>query len=145
MAITLKPDIKRRWIEALLSGRYTQGQWYLVKHTSAWDDQPESTQYCCLGVLCDLAAQDGVVPEYVVHGTSSDYLPWQASQGHQLPCRAVVEWAATPARPALQDVDQGSPSADWLVPGDIDGVSLHSLNDNGATFQEIARLIEDHF
>lgn len=37
-------EIKRRWVEALRSGKYEQGQGKLL----------HSGKFCCLGVLCDI-------------------------------------------------------------------------------------------
>lgn len=37
----MKADIKKQWIEALRSGKYTQGQEYLFR----------DGKHCCLGVL----------------------------------------------------------------------------------------------
>lgn len=39
-------SLKERWIEALRSGKYAQGQGALRKVAR--------NEYCCLGVLCDL-------------------------------------------------------------------------------------------
>lgn len=47
----MKPEIKKRWVEALRSGEYQQAKDYLVSLEG----------YCCLGVLCEIAVQDGVV------------------------------------------------------------------------------------
>ena len=47
-ASRLKPAIKERWVAALRSGEYTQGQGSLRILDS----------YCCLGVLADLAVKD---------------------------------------------------------------------------------------
>lgn len=46
----MKPEIKRRWVAALRSGKYKQGEGSLCTagETGAADT------YCCLGVLCDL-------------------------------------------------------------------------------------------
>lgn len=38
-------ELKAKWLEALRSGRYKQGQGRL---------RDESNQFCCLGVLCDV-------------------------------------------------------------------------------------------
>lgn len=51
----MKQDIKNRWINALLSGEYTQGTGYLHRISGG------KSEFCCLGVLCDLAAREGVV------------------------------------------------------------------------------------
>ncbi len=39
-------EIKRKWVEALRSGKYAQTKSHLRDHTG----------YCCLGVLCDIVA-----------------------------------------------------------------------------------------
>ncbi|MGY3609896.1 MULTISPECIES: hypothetical protein [unclassified Bradyrhizobium] len=67
-------DLKKRWVEALRSGDYKQGRRVLRQ-----DDM-----YCCLGVLCDLAATgewrrqpDGQTHVYSVDGEYDDiYMPW---------------------------------------------------------------------
>lgn len=41
-------DIKQKWVEALRSGKYEQGE-NLLRYKNT---------YCCLGVLCDLYSQD---------------------------------------------------------------------------------------
>ena len=45
----MNQEIKQKWIDALLSGKYKQGRGLLRQN----DDE-----YCCLGVLCDLHAQE---------------------------------------------------------------------------------------
>lgn len=49
-------EIKRRWVEALRSGRYRQGRQVLVEPDHILGDA-----FCCLGVLCEIAVQDGVI------------------------------------------------------------------------------------
>lgn len=46
----MNPDIKKQWVEALRSGEYKQGRNAL----RTGDD------YCCLGVLTDLAVRAGI-------------------------------------------------------------------------------------
>lgn len=48
-----RTEVYHKWIAALISGKYkkTQGQ-------LRWDT-PKDSSFCCLGVLCDLAAKDG--------------------------------------------------------------------------------------
>ena len=51
-------EMYNKWLEALESGKYTQGVGYLKK--SAVDvEGTEHTSYCCLGVLCDLIDPNG--------------------------------------------------------------------------------------
>lgn len=49
----MKEKIKTRWIEALRSGEYKQARTKLKKIKSGGKES-----FCCLGVLCDLYAQD---------------------------------------------------------------------------------------
>ena len=44
----MKPEIKKRWLEALRSGKYTQARGYMKQDGS----------HCCLGVLSDLYAKE---------------------------------------------------------------------------------------
>lgn len=53
-----RKEVIQRWIKALRSGKYKQGKYKLRSH--------ENT-FCCLGVLCDLAAKDGG-PKWQFHG-----------------------------------------------------------------------------
>lgn len=41
----MNKDLKKKWIKALLSGKYKQGQYRLY----------EDNKYCCLGVLCKIS------------------------------------------------------------------------------------------
>lgn len=40
----MKAKLKAKWVEALRSGKYEQGKYYLSK----------GGKFCCLGVLCDV-------------------------------------------------------------------------------------------
>jgi hypothetical protein len=52
----MKLNILRKWVRALRSGRYKQGQGQLKVV-----DQKGNTRFCCLGVLCDLhSKQTGI-------------------------------------------------------------------------------------
>ena len=46
----MKKDIKKKWIDALRSGKFKQGSGELCNM--------ESNKYCCLGVLCEITRQD---------------------------------------------------------------------------------------
>ena len=67
----MKPEIKDKWLAALRSGEYLQGA-HRLKRTDA-DGQ---TAYCCLGVLCDLAVKEGVIPEPVNIDLINDNPVW---------------------------------------------------------------------
>lgn len=124
--------IRDLWTAALRSGRYRQGHGKLTRVRTV-DDVPE---YCCLGVLCELAAQEGVVEAregvsfsdstHVVYGDETNYLPI-----------AVQRWAELPSHnpPVDLSVDLGN-----VTLGDQD--TLAGMNDDGRTFAEIADVIE---
>lgn len=46
----MKASVKARWIEALRSGKYQQAAHTLRK--------PDSNEFCCLGVLCEIEGMD---------------------------------------------------------------------------------------
>jgi hypothetical protein len=48
----MKKEIKEKWIEALRSGNYAQGQGEL--------HNPDNKTYCCLGVLADVTGHDPI-------------------------------------------------------------------------------------
>lgn len=75
----MNPEIKARWVERLRSGKIRQGKRRLGS-TNGYR--------CCLGVLCDIAVEDGVIgePEAV-----DVYLKY-AGEEAQLPS-AVHAWA----------------------------------------------------
>lgn len=56
-------EVRKLWTAALRSGEYTQGTNSL---------RSKNDEYCCLGVLCDLAVKEGVIsdptPLYGAHG-----------------------------------------------------------------------------
>lgn len=67
----MNQEIKAQWIAALRSGDYKQGWKCLARKTD------KGTEYCCLGVLCDLAVKAGVIQA----GTLPNNLPAGAA-GH---------------------------------------------------------------
>jgi hypothetical protein len=54
-----KRDVRRAWIEALLSGKYKKADGYL----GTYDEKTGKGSFCALGVLCDLAVKAKVIPE----------------------------------------------------------------------------------
>lgn len=122
-------EIKRQWVAALRSGDYKQGNGALrERHGDGVSDT-----YCCLGVLCDIAVKADVIsqpdlgeaeePGYTEHFYLHGYLGAQS----YLPDE-VVAWA-------------GLPSENPDIEGDA--ATLSELNDEGASFDDIADLIEE--
>jgi len=90
----MKPEVKERWIAALRSGDYQQTQGALVR-------TGDHGGYCCLGVLCQLAVEDGVIPPKSIMSAGSlndptdvDYYYGndESRSSNYLPT-AVIEWA----------------------------------------------------
>ena len=149
----MNEQVKKMWLDALRSGDYTQGR--EVLHLVTEDGEQ---QFCCLGVLCDLAHRAGVVarPESTVALYGDDTKPYILKGGTpaigytygwggsvaDLP-HEVVEWAGLPI------YDDDDEDAHYFNQGDpylTDGESrthVSWFNDNGLTFVEIAVLIED--
>jgi hypothetical protein len=78
--LEMNPAIRARWTAALRSGEYRQGHCRL---------RDEDGAFCCMGVLCDLAARDGIVTPvlqadygWYAYDSSADFLP-----------SSVQEWA----------------------------------------------------
>lgn len=109
---------QKLWVEALRSGKYKQAVGVL---------ESTSGGFCCLGVACKVAEEHGVEVVYdklggTLHGNQLGYQ------------RNVQEWLG------LINGD-GYPSDKLNVDPSL---TLSSLNDSGATFEEIADIIEQH-
>ena len=135
----MNPEVKALWLAALRSGDYTQGTGRL--HTRYADDST-TDEFCCLGVLCDLAVKDGVVIDVVVnepHSYSVGTFVSYDSQSSLLP-PAVQGWAGLSSEDPVVEYD------DWESSDDEthrDSNSLSGLNDDmGWTLGAIADAIE---
>lgn len=114
----MKAEVKKEWVAALRSGKYQQGRGQLRQHN----------EYCCLGVLCDIASKGGI-------GNWVDDVAFvtdkEGAEMSSLPASVRI-WA---------DLDRTDPI--------INGGSLSSYNDGVGKFEphsftEIADLIEAH-
>jgi hypothetical protein len=132
-------EVRDEWVRRLRSGDYDQGTGGLRRLVDgATADGP--ARYCCLGVLCEVARERGLV---ALEGTStyrSVALPHEGGYGGVLP-PTVARWAG------LYDHDEGT---DGGVDPVVLGLSLSRWNDVGstgggpATFAQLADLIEEH-
>lgn len=124
----MKQAIKRLWIDALRSGEYEQGHRVLVLATAGVD-----RKYCCLGVLCQLAVNNRVPIDVTVEYSTvvgDDVLAYDGVR-FNLP-ESVIEWAG---------LGSDNPSVSTM---DGSGTTLADMNDNGASFNQIALEIEEH-
>jgi hypothetical protein len=119
----MNPDIKVRWVEALRSNNYKQAKGYLKTEDG----------FCCLGVLCDIAVQDGVIAAPIkLEGQygEPDHYGYGSGKTGELP-EEVADWA-------------GLDSYNSLVREGESLTSLVELNDDyGYEFKQIAQLIEE--
>ncbi|WP_144721181.1 hypothetical protein [Cellulosimicrobium sp. TH-20] len=141
--VKLKPEVKAAWLAALRSGEYPQASGVLerIDHTGV------SRGFCCLGVLCKLAADTGAAERDVPGAWAGSTVRYRVEGGSSSPYMPVPEIAAW-----AFDGDVSRADA-WLVPtpGDIKArydeatVALSTLNDSfGYTFEQLADLIEQH-
>ena len=116
----MNKQVKEQWLDALRSGDYKQGT----------GKMKIGDEYCCLGVLTDLYIQEHGCewgPDGSFHGECAE------------PPGKVVKWAGLPkADPRVDDS-----YANKLSLAGHKYLSLAWLNDNGATFEQIADVIED--
>ena len=135
----MNPEIKKLWIDALLSGEYQQGQGFLHQIIDG------ESQFCCLGVLCDLAIKNGVSLHL---GKKNDWVTEFDNCSESLP-EAVMEWSG------LSSTNGGFyytisykgqlADGDFIDEEEELTQSLAELNDSGYTFEEIVVDIEKYF
>lgn len=114
----MNQGIKAKWVAALRSGAYQQGQGALKS-----DDK-----FCCLGVLCDLYAIENNARWYRKEGVDDSMEGALSLLPH-----AVRLWA---------DLESDDPV---VQTGDIspyNTINLSEANDTGVSFEQIATLIE---
>lgn len=131
----MNPEIKARWVAALRSGNYAQGRHALRRVIDGKD------KYCCLGVLCDIASQDGIGAWVESNDHLSSRRLWKDSSD-------VIGAALTPAVAEWAGISDDSEFAPRLKHNGCRHWAAH-LNDGtdpGAkplTFEQIADLIEE--
>lgn len=110
----MKPEIKEKWLAALRSGKYEQGNHQLR----------DGNAFCCLGVLADIYSKE----------TGAEWKPdstggFRIEEDNGILPYCIYRWAG---------LNCGNP---WIIDGNNTN-SLSSLNDNGMSFKEIANIIE---
>ena len=112
--------IKTRWVDRLENGNIPQGTGVL--------GTPEGKR-CCLGVLCDLAVEDGIIepPEARVSG----FLVYDKASISLLPL-TVARWAGLNGVNGQYEDHDGRPH------------QLTNDNDGGKPFSQIAQIIKEY-
>ena len=127
----MNPDIKKKWIEALTSGEYLQGE----SHLRVGD------RFCCLGVLCDIYMKEH--PEQAESATAQCQYYSYFGKSELLP-EEVVKWAEF-EESVIESSEQGF---GVLVKHEFgsNGMKydhlLSGLNDSGYNFESLSKLIE---
>lgn len=120
--MSLNPEVKKLWVDALRSGDYKQGNGKLLL----------DGKYCCIGVLCDLMIKSGADTEGHVSKRLRPDGPdcWGLPDG---PSRiALQDWAGMDVSAHRTQVRIGRYTA-----------TLFFHNDQGRTFNKIADAIEE--
>lgn len=114
----MNKDVMTKWVAALRSGKYKQGQKALCTTTN---------KYCCLGVLCDISG----LGKFGLNDTYPN-LKVYLGQASAVP-KPVQAWAG------LQS------SAGYFPKRVQRKTCLRRMNDDGFSFEEIANIIEKHW
>lgn len=137
----MNPEVKKMWISALLNGEYKQGTNVLAN--------ANTNQFCCLGVLCEVAVKKGVVERKNVRYTlpDKDERINAISYGSVHPRYDVTNNVTFLPPEVMEWADIHSPDPKVEIKQSLIGEktirALSLLNDEGSSFAEIAKLIED--
>lgn len=117
---TLPAHFAKKWVEALRSGKYKQGQEMLMRYNEGG--------YCCLGLACEIAGIK--IESGYAYSFPFDLLKKKEISIDSLPA-------------ILQEDCFGTYKADLSVEEQVNfNCKLAKLNDTGHTFQQIADWIE---
>ncbi len=128
----MNPEIKEKWVSALLSGKYDQGDGKLRSVNG----------YCCLGVLCDIYSHEHN-QEWKFRGNEETNLQpqdyWYFDDESEFLPESVRDWAGiTQKSPYVKiDVQEDNEEENWFYHEHV-----ADLNDSGYTFTELANLIQ---
>lgn len=118
----MKKSVQKKWIKALYSGEYKQDS--LALHTGKG--------FCCLGVLCEIAAKEGVVSKAIdengqcIYDHETGYLP-----------EKVREWAGM--KSVKGEVFEDCETLAYLNDA---GLEDTTIDNSPFTFEEIAGIIQ---
>jgi hypothetical protein len=128
----MNSQVKEKWIAALRSGEYAQASERLRSNDG----------FCCLGVLCDLYAQEPFTQGWKFNGEYEESpLPmdyWYFDGESEFLPQSVMEWAGLSLPNPLVKLDfEEEDEMSWSYRDEIS-----NLNDSGYSFTELADIIE---
>lgn len=158
----LKPEVKQKWLEALRSNQYPQGKEALRKTEIMSSDSVDMKLpidcFCCLGVLCDISS----VGKWTKINNESYCYDAAEDRGDDFPPIGVVNLVLnTEAQDINEEAIRVSELKDssgfvqafkkwkphWTsrrILEDRVFVCLAIMNDSGASFEQIADVIEQY-
>jgi hypothetical protein len=133
----MKQNVMKKWVKALRSGKFKQGQGTLKKF-----NKQGQAQHCCLGVLCELYNETmkknnkKTLPEKVCDNDSDFSYGYSRFGGKKedLP-KEVKDWSGI-------SNSMGAFTTDNPI---HDQYNLADLNDTGRKFKTIANIIEKNY
>ena len=132
----LNPNAKKL-VEALRSGKFKQGRGTL--HLG--------DEYCCLGVACEISGLGEWVPDEESL-SEEETRRWSGAQSYKISVLGVTTQESSCLPQEVRDyfgfTNNAGGAVEWLRAPSLHGAvpCLMSLNDCGATFEEIADIIE---
>lgn len=121
---TMDKEIRAEWLKRLRSGEYKQG-----RATLKAEYADGVVKFCCLGVLCEIAAEQGVIERTTERTREVVFTSYDGDSAGLT--GDVLSWACIEGMDALGRLSGGV-------------ISLSGMNDSGGrTFCEIADVIEE--
>ena len=133
----MNPEIKVLWLDRLESGKEKQGTGALKKVYPTKNGKVRKVRHCCLGVLCEIAKEQGVISEEEVDLRHRDMYEQEEginvsfgedSSEAYLP-EAVADWAGIPR--------YGTGAADPQF-------ELADINDDSSSFKRVIKYIKEN-
>jgi hypothetical protein len=132
-------EIRDECVKRLRSGKYKQGMGHL---------RNRDNEYCCLGVLCEIAVEKGIINMTVNEFSGYPLYGKDIKTNSFLP-REVREWADMRSENGrIESLDDLHPTTIGKIERDTkytSSTSLSILNDTGHSFDIIADVIEQLF
>lgn len=122
----------KKWVEALRSGKYKQGYGCLAAiHTDLEGKKTE--EYCCLGVACEVAIENGLkIETFVTKGAFHEYKAYGHKEESSVLPHQVIQW-----------LGMASANGSYFPDENADLTTLIEKNDGRHnSFDAIANIIE---
>lgn len=147
MTLKMKADIKQEWIDALRSGEFKQGAGDLHQVRPIGVGGEIEERFCCLGILSVMCKNAGAVTSneaervgtVVAYGEKGEtaYLPTEVIAWAGLEYTGKRTFQGSGVEEVRGIIDIGTKKKNFH-----DEINLSRMNDTGASFEEIADVIE---